>query len=36
MFAAMIVIVSVSLLVDRAIFSRLEQHVRARWGLAGR
>lgn len=36
MFAAMIVIVSVSLLVDRTIFSRLEQRVRARWGLAGR
>lgn len=36
MFAAMIVVVSVSVLVDRAIFSRLEQYVRERWGLAAR
>lgn len=36
MFAAMLVIVGVSLLVDRAFFARLEQYVRTRWGLAGR
>ncbi|MCY3022612.1 MAG: ABC transporter permease [Planctomycetota bacterium] len=36
MFAAMILIVCVSVLVDRVIFSRLEQHVRVRWGLAAR
>lgn len=36
MFAAMIVIVCVSVLVDRALFSRLEQRVRLRYGLAAR
>lgn len=36
MFAAMIVIVCISVLVDRVIFNRLEQHVRLRWGLAAR
>ena len=36
MFAAMLVIVGVSVLVDRAFFARLEQYVRTRWGLAGR
>lgn len=36
MFAVMIVLICVSVLVDRAVFSRLEEHVRARWGLAGR
>jgi NitT/TauT family transport system permease protein len=36
MFAAMIVIVCISVLVDRVIFNRLEQHVRLRWGLSAK
>ena len=31
----MILIVLFSVLVDRVLFSRLEQHVRLRWGLGG-
>jgi NitT/TauT family transport system permease protein len=34
MFAAMILIVCVSVAVDKFLFTRLEQHVRVRWGLA--
>jgi NitT/TauT family transport system permease protein len=36
MFAVMILIVLVSVLVDKALFSRLEERVRFRWGLAGK
>jgi len=36
MFAVMILIVLVSVLVDKALFSRLEERVRVRWGLAGK
>ena len=36
MFAVMILIVLVSVLVDKVIFSRLEERVRVRWGLAGK
>ncbi|HEY3325438.1 MAG TPA: ABC transporter permease [Planctomycetota bacterium] len=36
MFAVMILLVCVSVLVDKVFFSRLEERVRARWGLAAR
>ena len=36
MFAVMILIVIVSVLVDKVVFSRIEERVRVRWGLAGK
>jgi NitT/TauT family transport system permease protein len=36
MFAVMILIVVISVLVDKVLFSRLEERIRVRWGLAGK
>jgi len=36
LFAMMILVVLISVLVDKVLFSRLEQRIRVRWGLAGK